>query len=153
MSENPYTLSRFMDLLIANMILNGIRGITIRSETAESLRDRHGLCAMHACADTSVEAYQRKLGDADANHWFHFLVRTRNMLEPGHYGLFPGFRTELRRKASTLVDLQDQPPGSYGFLADTAFAKSILEQGHANMRLHAEFLGSAFVLGQAKIAA
>jgi hypothetical protein len=153
MPENPYALSAFVNLLIATMILQGVREITIRGETGGSLRDQQGLHAMHDCAENAVQAYQRKLGGADANHWFHFLVRARNMLEPGYYGLFPGFRTELRRKAATLVNLQGQSLGSYVFDADIPFAKSILERGHANMRLHADFLTSAFLLGQAKIAA
>lgn len=146
-SEEPYTISKFMDLLIASLVLKEIREINVIGEGYESSRDRRGLHAMYAIAEGAVE---KERGRSDEDPWFRFLVRTCNELAPGLDGSFSGLRREMVQKTITLVNLEH---GVYTFDVSRPHAEWLLQAGHANLVLYAENLATVFVAGREKAVA
>ena len=147
-SDDPYTISKFMDLLIANLVLKNVREINVIGiSPGSSSVDRQGLHAMYATAKQAVEAYA---DNPEGNSWFHFIVRVRNELSPDHQGSFSGFRSELIQKTATLVSLSSPHDGIYHLDVSKPHAESILRGGHPDMLLYVDGLATAFVLGREK---
>ena len=143
MSDEPYTITKFMDLLIATFVLKGVRQVEVIGESQGAKRDRQGLYAMHQYAKEVATA-----APLATDRWLFFLIRARNMLGPGNQGSFEEFRSELIQKTSTLVSLDNPHEGSYHFCVSEPHARSILAEADQIFAFYAWGAAEEFIRGR-----
>jgi hypothetical protein len=141
-------MDKFVDALIASLVLKGVLSINIIAETREAELDRLGLYAMYACAEQALSIYGKESGAQLDKDWQHFLVRVRNIINPGQMASFTKLRSELVQKTITLVELDVPHEGAYRFLDQKGYMESLLSEMHPNIQFHAEMLATAYVAGR-----
>jgi hypothetical protein len=129
---------RFMDYLIAALVVRGKKYINIRG--AHTALERRCMRRLHHFMELLVEVSKRK--DMD---WKYFIVHLRNELSPSPIGSYDGTRTLFLRKMSTYVSISFPECHTYDLAISDVTAQSMLKNAHPHMRKLAECAANAYV--------
>jgi len=134
-----FEVEQFLDLFLAALVMRNKTTIWVKRERAHEERQR-----MHALYTFVCARFDALPKDKNTDQ-VYAMVKLRNHLGPGLIGSFDELLDSIRRKMTTIIDLNFPYCESYSIELHRVTAKCWLEQADPELRKLAEDAADAYM--------